>query len=89
MDTTNTPRNPTIVIDPVDLADAARWLGYIEDWLLHADPDHAYQLAGFLGHAPDQADLAAAALIGDIGATAVTMQRLLTHHETTNTEAIR
>ena len=68
-----------VLIDRWVIEDAAAWLGHIEDWLLHTDPDpdHGYELAAFLGHSrPGREDTAAAALIGAIGSIAVTLDRL-------------
>lgn len=74
MDTTD---SASVVVDRLLLEDAAAWLGNVEDWLLHADPDHATAFAGFLGHAPGRADLARAALIADLGSVAATLDHLL------------
>lgn len=77
-----------VVVDRLALEDAAIWLGNIEDWLLHADPDHATEFAGFLGHSQGRADLAAAALVGDIGAIAATLHHLLTRDPDTEKRTI-
>lgn len=81
MDTTghNRPGPDDIVIDRLLLEDTTVWLGNLEDWLLHADSGHAREFAGFLGHSPGRADLAAAGLVGDIGSIAAALHHLLTN----------
>lgn len=70
-----------VTIDRWTLEDAAAWLGHIEDWLLHADPDHVTAFAGFLDHRrAGRVDLVGAALVRDIGSTAATLHRLLILH---------
>lgn len=69
------------------LEDAAQWLGHVEDWLLHAHPEHAYEFADFLGHCRrGHDDYAAAGLLGTIGSIAYTLDRLLAEDRGPQTE---
>jgi hypothetical protein len=71
------PAGPGLTLDADQVADLARLLEVIEDWLRHAGHDTRVDLAEFLngaGHGP----LAAAGLIATLGQTTLTLHRHLT-----------